>query len=516
MALVSCASSSNKTDEIDKLLFDVNTMVPVEKTLTFDDGTRLAYRSYEKIYYVSNVADPAYQYLNMYVPETAYTDNAKTPIFLKNNVGGYMAGNVTEPSANDVTGRALREGYIVVVPGVRGSNSAVNQEGEPLAVSGMGMMRGAGGRPPVEGGAPPDDGGAGVAGRPPQSATSPVNDPNYVYTGKAPAGLLDLKAAVRYLRHNDAAMPGNAELIISDGTSAGGAMSALLGATANNPVYEPYLREMGAADERDDIFAAICFCPITDLDHADMAYEWLYSGTNTEARALSPEQTAISNELAALFPAYIDGLGLVTAEGTKLGSANYYDYIKSFLLSSAQKAYVEGINFPEETGVMLNAGGTAVEDINLETYLNYLAGKTRLKAPPAFDTLGVLGQAASAENNVFGDASGNAANFTGYSLQKSAGNPSAELSAGLNERVYMMNPLAFIGDGVSNPAPYWYIRHGAADRDTSFVVPVTLYTKLVNSGYDVNFTMPWAVGHSGDYNLDEVFAWVNEVVKKAK
>jgi hypothetical protein len=395
MVLGSCSTAGTQKEKIDALRFDADTRVPLEKTLTFDDGTRLAYRSYEKIFYVSNIEDSAYQYLNMYVPESAYTDNGNTPIFLKNNVGGYMAGRITEPSAGDVTGFALREGYIVVVPGARGSNSAVNPAGEPVVIPGMGMMGGGGpgGRPPA--GAPPqdrppppiDDGGAGIAGRPPQSM--PANDPHYIYTGRVPAGLLDLKATVRYLRHNNAVMPGNADLIISDGTSAGGAMSALLGATANNPVYEPYLKEMGAADERDDIFAAICFCPITDLDHSDMAYEWLFNETNTKARSLSVEQAAISGELAALFPAYLDSLGLVTPDGTAITGANYRDYIKSFLITSAQKALDEGTAIAPETGVVLNADGTAVADIRLDTYLNYLAGRTPLKAPPAFDTLGV-------------------------------------------------------------------------------------------------------------------------------
>ena len=41
------------------------------------------------------------------------------------------------------------------------------------------------------------------------------------YVGKAPAAIVDLKAVVRYLRHNDARMPGNAEWIVSAGCSAG-------------------------------------------------------------------------------------------------------------------------------------------------------------------------------------------------------------------------------------------------------------------------------------------------------
>ena len=87
-----------------------------------------------------------------------------------------------------------------------------------------------------------------------------------IYTGRAPKAILDLKAAIRYLRHFDKQMLGDAERIITDGTSAGGAMSALMGATGNNPEYADMLKAMGAADERDDVFASVCYCPIIDLD----------------------------------------------------------------------------------------------------------------------------------------------------------------------------------------------------------------------------------------------------------
>ena len=53
-----------------------------------------------------------------------------------------------------------------------------------------------------------------------------------------------------------------------------------MGVTGNHPDYELYLKELGAEDERDDIFAASCYCPITNLDHADMAYEWEFEGLN--------------------------------------------------------------------------------------------------------------------------------------------------------------------------------------------------------------------------------------------
>ena len=61
---------------------------------------------------------------------------------------------------------------------------------------------------------------------------------------------------------------------------------------------------------------------------------------------------------------------------------------------------------------------------------------------------------------------------------------------------------------------YWRIRHGTKDRDTSLAVPVMLATKLQNNGYSVDFAMPWERPHSGDYDLDELFAWVDGIGRK--
>ena len=52
--------------------------------------------------------------------------------------------------------------------------------------------------------------------------------------GKAPAAIVDLKAAVRYIRHNQGVIPGNVNRIFSTGVSAGGALSALLGSSGNS------------------------------------------------------------------------------------------------------------------------------------------------------------------------------------------------------------------------------------------------------------------------------------------
>lgn len=146
------------------------------QTITMPTGETVKYRAYEDIFYVSNVEDSTYQTLNIYVPEKL-AELPRVPVFLRTYVGGYAASTAKSPSPADATGRALQEGYVVCIPGSRGNNSTVERNGKT------------------------------------------------VYTGVAPNGLLDLKAAVRYLRHNDALIPGDSELIFTDGTSAGGAMS---------------------------------------------------------------------------------------------------------------------------------------------------------------------------------------------------------------------------------------------------------------------------------------------------
>mgnify|MGYP003252681460 FL=1 len=59
----------------------------------------------------------------------------------------------------------------------------------------------------------------------------------------------------------------------------------------------------------------------------------------------------------------------------------------------------------------------------------------------------------------------------------------------------------------------WRIRHGAFDRDTSIAIPVIFATMLKNKGYEVDFSLPWGLPHSGDYDLEELFAWIDKLAK---
>lgn len=469
------------------------------RTLTMPDGSTVNYKAYEGIYYVTNVEDSIHQTLNIYVPEYL-ADVPKVPILMRNYVGGYAASTAKTPDATDATGRALQEGYVVCIPGARGNNSTITRGGKTIV------------------------------------------------TGTAPNGLLDLKAATRYLHYNDDLIPGSSDLIFTDGTSAGGAMSALQGATGNAADYEPYLKKMGAAPANDDIFAAICYCPITDLEHADMEYEWLYGCTNSGVRHLDEAQIQISNELAALCPDYINSLGLKKKDGTPITAVNYKEVIKSYLMASAHRALQEGFEIPDSIGFTLykksivpmgpgftprgnkpdgrgapsfgpggrmafNDNTDFVTDLDLDKYLTYVATVTPLKTPPAFDQMGVLVDTPSPENKVFGNEAGEGANFTQFSLDHRLHNSKAKLSKEMDKRVKMYNPMAYISSGESTIAPNWYIRHGARDRDTSFLVPINLATLLENKGKNVDFFLPWNRPHSGDYNLDNLFKWIANTIK---
>ena len=121
----------------------------------------------------------------------------------------------------------------------------------------------------------------------------------------------------------------------------------------------------------------------------------------------------------------------------------------------------------------------------------------------------MAGGRASGENEEFGNKSGSSVNFTDYSAAKTG----SVLTDEIRENVRLMNPMNFIGDGATDVAPHWYIRHGARDRDTSFPVPINLALKLQNAGKDVNFLLAWNRPHSGDYALDELFEWINSIVK---
>ena len=426
--------------------YKINTLALEENTLT--------YRAYEHIPYVAKPVAPEFQQLSIYVPECYYQGEEingyslhTAPVFMPNSVGGYMPGPVDAPNVNDkgepnTIAKALAHGYVVVSAGARGRG---------------------------------------------------MKDSDGKNIGVAPAGICDLKAAVRFLRHHAKDMPGDVEKIITNGTSAGGAMSALQGTTGNHPDYEAYLEKMGACKERDDVFASSCYCPITNLDHADMAYEWEFYGLhdyhnyhdpNGEG-SMSEAQIQLSRELKDLFPAYVNSLQLKDENGNELtldeeGNGTFKEYV----LRTVQASVPDG-----EEGFA-----------NFAELVKY---RTRLKATPAFDSV----SANSWENEVFGTKEALGRHFSQFAYEHSSIN--GDLAE--QDQVKMMNPMYYVDDAKADKAKHFRIRHGSVDRDTSLAISNLFAVKLRNAGIDTSLEHPWEIPHAGDYDLDELFAWIDEI-----
>lgn len=181
----------------------------------------------------------------------------------------------------------------------------------------------------------------------------------YVYAGcrgrdaGAPAGVTDLKAAIRYVRYNGDILPGSTDRIFSFGMSGGGAQSALLGATGDSDLYTPYLEEIGAVSGvSDKVAGSMCWCPITSLDYASEAYEWNLGVTRGE---LAEDMQELSDAMAEQFALYINELGLTDDKGDLLTltaseegiyqAGSYYDYLKAVIEGSLNN-FLADTTFP--------------------------------------------------------------------------------------------------------------------------------------------------------------------------
>jgi len=169
----------------------------------------------------------------------------------------------------------------------------------------------------------------------------------------APAGVTDLKAAVRYIRYCDDVLAGDSESIFTFGMSGGGAQSAVMGSTGDSELYDAYLEEIGAVQGVSDaVLGSMCWCPITNLDTADEAYEWMMGTTRS---GLSDEEQQISDQLAEAFASYINEAGIKDAEGNTLTlkksddgiyqSGSYYEYMKSVIEDSLSN-FLQDTKFP--------------------------------------------------------------------------------------------------------------------------------------------------------------------------
>jgi hypothetical protein len=459
----------------------------------------------------------SYQSMNIYVPASAY-NNSKTAIILQVNNGGWRTspaadrvingGSYLSSSDTDNVGAALKAGYVLVNAGTR-SRGAKAADGS--------------------------------------------------WAGKSPAVIVDAKSAVRYLRFNDERMPGSAERIVITGTSGGGGLSVAVAASGNSSDYYPHLAEIGAAGIdangvstiRDDVFATVAYCPITDLGNADIAYEWQYNAVRTAANTARGEypdaMRSASALLAAAYPAYLRGLGLKREDGTVLTADNMDDAIIAQVKREAEEVLAEGVAIPAigQDFVIDGRGGAMrlandwltvengiVTSVHYANYLRFVTRVSALKSVPAFDATAVAGnRSVIGENTLFGPANIEYFNFTQFAWDNNEvkGDGTGRDDTGkrwaayvadpatkLDEQIKLANPMPYLNSSADS-APYWYVRHGMLDRDTSFAVEIALYHAIRNdpSVRDVDFELAWLKGHAGNYDVREAYAWLAGAIATA-
>ena len=374
------------------------------------------------VVYVANPASLDYETLGIYVPgayleasdngDGTYTASVKSdaqvgqftaataPYVLPVNTPGYNASQAPTWLADGIA-NYTQAGMIYLQPGIRGRDNTTDSQGQEVV-------------------------------------------------GGAPWGVTDLKAAIRYVRYNKDVLPGDTDKIVSFGHSGGGAQSAVLGASGDSTLYNPYLEALGAAMKdkegnpiSDAPYGTMTWSPITSLDYADAAYEWnlgQFADSNTRAEGTFTQ--ALSQDLAKEYANYINQLGL-KHEGQALTLTESSEGIYT---QGSYATYLEGVvnqslnNFLDDTSFPYTSDGAgpggSTESVTYETaqaYIDSLNAETQWvtydaatntakissladfakyvkkasKAVPAFDDL----SRSQAENAVFGVAEENELHF---------------------------------------------------------------------------------------------------------
>ena len=374
------------------------------------------------VVYVANPASLDYETLGIYVPgayleasangDGTYTASVKSdaqvgqftaataPYVLPVNTPGFNASQAPTWLADGIASYT-QAGMIYLQPGIRGRDNTTDGQGQEVV-------------------------------------------------GGAPWGVTDLKAAIRYVRYNKDVLPGDTDKIVSFGHSGGGAQSAILGASGDSTLYNPYLEALGAAMKdkegnpiSDAPYGTMTWSPITSLDYADAAYEWnlgQFADSNTRAEGTFTQ--ALSQDLAKEYANYINQLGLKhegqaltlteSSEGiyTQGSYATYLEGVvnqslNNFLADTSfpytsdgagpggstesvtyetAQAYIDSLN-AETQWVTYDAATNTAKISSLADFAKYV--KTASKSVPAFDAL----DRSLAENAVFGVADANELHF---------------------------------------------------------------------------------------------------------
>ena len=250
--------------------------IDLEKALTTGEATKTTItplidgKELKVDYYVAPYAAkpnrPEDQRINIYVPENA---TKKSPVLFVVNNGGWFMDDYAA-TIGDRDGIAIKDGKNYETAPNTDNLSKGREQFTAMALKRGFVVVSYGAR----------------------SRANSATDGKFL--GHSPATAADTKAAIRYLRANKKFLKTiDTDKIVVNGTSGGGAMTALIAASGNSPDFFEYLYEIGAAgisksedgtftsdsEIGDNIFATMSYCPITDLGHADQAYEFTYNET---------------------------------------------------------------------------------------------------------------------------------------------------------------------------------------------------------------------------------------------
>ena len=76
--------------------------------------------------------------------------------------------------------------------------------------------------------------------------------------------------------------------------------------------------------------------------------------------------------------------------------------------------------------------------------------------------------------------------------------------------------MNYLGSPAATNAQFYRIRYGTADSNTSIAIPLIVGTRAQNLWYQVDMSTPFDVDHSGDYDLEELFNRMDNIVKNGR
>ena len=514
----------------DPLIFDSDAAFTGEYTIAGNAVVpgSITFKTYQVTYVGNPFTDefpnaPNYHKMNIKVPVSyngiAFDEASLTnaPILFYNPWGGDNGATAPDVATinNNMKRQALAEGWVVAEPGMRGINT--------------------------------------VSGE--------IGTPEYYNYGKLPNPIVDLKAALRYLRYDDNAyvIPGNKELIFAMGSSSGGCGSSMLGATGNTHLYDAELAAIGAAPGRDDVFAAAPSCPIINRDWSDSLAVWMRWAAGL------PEGSHERNiALAAEFPPHQESLGITATingiSGTPLTADNMPDYLLAVLKSSLIKhlnsmggkaaidAYlltsrpadslfgtpavardwIKAVYSAENPDIVVDIDNSwtdfmAYMDPRVLTVpVNTLGPSTdNAFAYDALEPNGVINvnisPYVSATTRSMGMPNDYGAVFSEFGIRYIEENYGIEVSDEYKELLAFqrnsVDPLYFIlGDEPCDVTQNWWIRSGSVDPAALYVNTFNLAAALEMQGKNVDAALVWDQGHGLSTDVAGFFEFANEAL----